>query len=282
MIAVLALVCTAAAPATRPATAPVGSRENPRQITSADVGPDIDPVKLAASPYSGIPLFRTFGSFMSSSYATAQVWVYAEKDDPAIYRMPVTYSYPDFYRPTWGEVFDHLARQTRTSWSWNPVNRQFKFERMSGDPFFSVTLAEGWRREDRGIHIWHAPKDQPFGLDVYYFGHFTADKDTPDLFKKVRSHFAARMLSNWPDAPPESRMSTVKVGGVDALHLTADTPRPGGVWRQWSFVADGHAFVIVSAMPKDRQDQLLPAVEGMVGSFKLQSPATRPATRPAR
>src|SRR5687768_10819247 len=71
------------------------------QITSKDMGPDIDPAKLAASRFSGVPLFATFRSFMSGSYAIAGVWVYAENDDPAIYDARVAYVYPDFYTPTW-------------------------------------------------------------------------------------------------------------------------------------------------------------------------------------
>ena len=66
-------------------TKPVGSIENPKQITSADKGPQIDPVKFAASPFRGIPLFRTFRSFMSSCYATADTWIYADGNDQALY-----------------------------------------------------------------------------------------------------------------------------------------------------------------------------------------------------
>jgi hypothetical protein len=277
---------------TTPTTAPVGSVENPKRITSADRGPDIDPAEFVSTKFSGIPIFRTFRGFMSGSYAIADVWVYAANDDPAMYDAEVAYPWPEFYTPTWQEVFDHVARQMRCTWSWNPRNRQFKFERTDAEPFFGVTLADGWRREDRGLYVWHAPKDQNFGMDIYYYGHFTVsadDDEDREVIKKARAYFAVGQVSNWPDPPTEQEMSTVQVAGVEALYLKIDTPRPGGVWRQWSFLVDGHAFVIVSAMPKDREAQLLPAVEKMVASFQVHAPppstsptTTRPQARPQK
>jgi hypothetical protein len=266
-----------------PATAPVGSMQNPRQITSADKGPDIEPVKLAASPYSGIPLFRSFRSFTESSYATANVWVYAAHDDPNLYDLNVGYDYPPFYRPTWGELFDHVARQMRCAWSFDPKNNQFKFEPTDAGPGYGVALAPGWRREDRGRYVWHAPADQPFGMDIYDYGHVTADPAHPDLIDKVRAFYAVHEVAAWPNAPTLAQMTTVKVAGADALHLRTDTPRPGGLWRQWAVVVDGHAFVIVSAMDKSREADLGPAVDKMVASFALTPATTRPATTaPAR
>src|SRR5687767_2205011 len=94
------LVSVAAQPQTGPDGKPV------RQVTSKDLGPDIDPKKLSGQPYAGIPLFRTFRSFMSSAYATANVWVYADGDDQETYDTAAAYTYPDFYTPTWGEMFD--------------------------------------------------------------------------------------------------------------------------------------------------------------------------------
>jgi hypothetical protein len=256
-------------------THPVGSRENPREITSKDRGPDRDPRQFASQPFAGIPLFRTFRSFMSGLYAVADVWVYADGDEQKLYDTQLAYTYPEFYTPTYGELFDHVARQMRCNWEWNPTNRQFKFARTSDEPFFSVMLEKGWRREDRGMYVWHAPPDQDFGMDIYYFGHFTGDAA---LAKKVRQHFAEQQVSMWPTPPTVKQMTESKVGAdkVDALYLRIDTPRPGGLWRQWSFVTAGHAFVIVSAMPKEKEAELAPQVDRMVQSFELthRAPAT--------
>jgi hypothetical protein len=263
------------APATAPTTAPVGSLENPQHVTAADVGPDIDSQKLLDSPFRGLP-FRTFDSFVSGSFAAADVWVYADAGDAEkISSVELIYPYPKFYKPTWREVFDHVARQMRCAWDWNPKNRQFRFAPTDAPPFFSVKLGDGWRREDRGLYVWHAPKEQDFGMDIYYYGHFTANKDEPDLFEKVRTHFAERELSQWPNPPTAAQMKLVKVGDHDALYLQIDTPRPGGVWRQWSIVIDGHAFVIVSAMPKEREATLVPAIEQMVNSFTVTAPVSK-------
>jgi hypothetical protein len=252
--------------------------ENPRHITSADRGPAIDPAALVATPYDGFTVFGTLRSFMSSSYAISEVWVYAADDEPGLYDTQVAYTYPDFYKPTWGEVFDHLAYQIRGRWEWNPQNRQFKFSRSDLAPLFSVTLEPGWRREDRGLYVWHAPKDQPMGMDIYYFGHFTGDAA---LYKKVRENFAFSLISKWPTPPTIDDMKPEKVAGAEALYLRADTPRPGGLWRQWSFVLNGHAFLIVSAGPKETEAQIGTQVDRMVKSFQMREvAATQPATKP--
>jgi hypothetical protein len=222
-------------------------------------------------------MFSTFGGFVSGSYAMGNVWAYADKDDPALYNTKITFALPDFYKPTWGDVFDHVSRQMKCTWSWNPENRQFKFARSDAKPPFAIKQAEGWRTEDRGLYTWYAPKDQNFGLDIYYFGHYSASPEDPELYKKVRSYFALVNLKNWPNGPTEQQMEKVKVADAEALYLKTDTPRPGGVWRQWSFVLDGNAFLIVSAMPKEKEPQLVPAIEQMISTFKLALPATRSA-----
>lgn len=266
---------------------PGDSPDNPRQVTSRDKGPKINPARFAAKKFNGMPPRANFRSFMSACYALCNVWIYAAGDDQELYGTPLVNPYPDFYDPTWGEVFDHVARQMRCTWSWNPENRQFKFERSEAPPRFGVELADGWRREDRGLYVWHAPKDSQFGLDIYDFGHYTAppggdnDGAGADFAKKVREHVATHLLRNWPQPPTPAQMKLVKVAGADALYLATDTPRPGGLWRQWSVLVDGNAYLIVSAMPKTSEADLMPAVEKMVASFKVEKPATRPATRPA-
>jgi len=263
-------------------THPVGSRQNPKEITSADRGPDLDPKQFATQPFRGIPLFRTFRSFMSGLYSMADVWVYADNEAQDLYDTAVSYTYPEFYTPTWGELFDDVARQMRCTWEWNPTNRQFKFARSKAEPFFAVTLEKGWRREDRGIYVWHAPADQDFGMDIYYYGHFTGDAA---LMKKVRQHYAEQHVSMWPNPPNVKDMKEMNLGGskTEALYLRTATPRPGGLWRQWSLVVDGHAFVIVSAMPKEKESELAPQVDRMVESFKLTqhtAATSRASTQP--
>jgi hypothetical protein len=261
-------------------THPIGSPENPRQITSADMGPDIDPAEFLSQPYNALPMFSSFRSFMSVNYASANVWVHAENDEQEIYDSRVVYSYPEFYKPTWKEVFDVIARQMRCTWEWNPGNRQFKFARSDRGPFFGVDLADGWRREDRG-YVWHAPKDQNFGMDIYYFGHFTSSAQHPDLIPKVRTHYALQSFSSWPESPTEKQMQLVQAGGAEALYIRCDTPRPGAVWRQWSLVRDGHAFLIVSAMPAARERELSRQVDQMVATFRVGASSTQPASAPA-
>ena len=278
--AVFPLAAAAAGPTSAPTTPPVGPVQSPRAVTAADLGPEIDPVKLARAPYNGASVFGTFDGFVSQCYAVANVWVYAPPNAPGLAAANVGYDYPPFYKPTWGEVFDHVARQMRCRWSFDAGNRQFKFEPADVPPPFGVAPDPGWRREDRGSYVWHAPADQPFGLDIYELGHYTADPGRPDLFRRVREYFAVRDVSGWPTPPTLGQMTVVKVAGADALYLRAPTPRPGGLWRQWSFVApDGHAYLIVSAMPADREAVVGPAVDRMVASFTV---GRQPTTVPAR
>jgi hypothetical protein len=276
-ISLLVLLLSAGTVVAQATTLPISPAVKARTITSADRGPDLDPLKFADTTFNGLALPGTFDSFVSSSYAIANVWVYAAGDSKAVYQTPVVYNYPDFYKPTWGEVFDAVARQTRCKWSWNPQNRQFKFEPTEDRPVFGVTLADGWQREDRGAYIWHAPKGKQFGMDIYDYGHFTFGTKNGDLPKKVRAYYAVDSISNWPNAPTEKQMSVVKIGNNEALYLKTDTPRPGGVWRQWSLILGGHAYLIVSAMPKEEEKDLVPAIEKMVASFKVDSPTTKPA-----
>ncbi len=240
------------------------------------------PARLPASSYDGPTLFRTFDGFAAQCHAAGNVAVAAAGPDAAaLADANVGFDYPPFYRPSWGEVFDHVARQMRCRWTVDPASGRFRFERTDAAPPFDVRPAPGWRTEDRGSYVWHAPADQPFGLDVYDFGHYAADPARPDLYARVREHFALRDVAGWPHPPTLAQMATVKVAGVDALYLRADTPRPGGLWRQWSLVADGHAIVMVSAMPRDREVTLGPAVDRMVASFGSLPPPP-PTTAPAR
>jgi hypothetical protein len=277
-IAILSLCISlsAYAQATKPSL-PIAPDVKVKTITSKDMGPDIDPKALAGSKFNGFGVGGSFDSFVSSCYAFANVWVYAAEDSKEIYRSRFDWTYPKFYQPTWGEVFDMVARQTKCKWSFDPKNRQFKFEPNTREPSFGVTLADGWRREDRGAYIWHAPKDLEFGMDIYDYGQFTIAKGDGDLPKKIREYFAVANISDWPNPPTVDQMSITKVGETDALYLKIDTPRPGGVWRQWSMVIEGHAYLIVSAMPKEREKELVPAIEQMVQTFKTTAPAAQPA-----
>src|SRR5688500_1972227 len=93
---------------------PDDPRGTPRQGKSRNTGPKINPVKFAASKFDSMPPHTIFRSFSASCYALDNVWIYsAGEDAEAIRNERVMYLYPKFYNPTWGEVFDHVARQLR-------------------------------------------------------------------------------------------------------------------------------------------------------------------------
>jgi hypothetical protein len=50
-------------------------------------------------------------------------------------------------------------------------------------------------------------------------------------------------------------------------------PEKGRQWRQWAFVKNGQALLIVSAVGDETEAILIPDVEKMVSSFHIIEPA---------
>ena len=95
-----------------------------------------------------------------------------------------------------------MARQMNCTWSWNPENRQFRFARSCRrfSPGFGGWLAE---RKSR-LYQWHAPRGKQFGMDIYYFGHYTKPDNEPDFEAK----FASMWQCRWSETGPNLRNST--------------------------------------------------------------------------
>lgn len=209
-----------------------------------------------------------FGSYGSILFAFADVAIHT--DDKEIGATVLHSPFPDFYKPTWKELFDAIALQTQSSWKYDSTRDYWVFAKPSAAKPFAVTLADKWTATDRGIYVSYKPPTFPVGMDIYYYGVYSADnpKEQIALWEKIRNSWAIGFASKLTRDVTVSEMQKVKVADVEALYFQAPAPRNNVVWRQWAFVKDGHAFVIVSTL-RAEDKELLSDVEAMVKSFRV-------------
>jgi hypothetical protein len=213
-------------------------------------------------------LMGNFGSYGSLLYAVVDVAIHT--DDKEIGATVLHSPFPDFYSPTWKELFDAIALQIQSSWKYDSTRDYWVFAKPNAPKPFAVTLADKWSATDRGIYVGYKPATYPVGMDIYYYGVYSADnpKEQTALWEKIRNSWALGFASKFKKDVSISEMQKVKVAEVEALYFQTPAPRNNVIWRQWAFVKDGHAFVIVSTLlPEDKQ--LLSDVEAMVKSFRL-------------
>lgn len=210
----------------------------------------------------------TFGSYGSMLYGILNIAIHT--DDKHIGDTTLHSPFPDFYKPTTRELFDAIALQTQSSWSYDSQTDYWVFAKPAKPKPFSITLTEKWIGDDRGVYISYKPPTYPVGMDIYYYGSYSADKREQelDLWKKIRNSWAIGFASRFKRDVTIDEMRNVTVDGVEALYFESPTPRPGVVWRQWALVKNGQAFVIVSSLPSN-DEQLRSAVESMVKSFRV-------------
>lgn len=208
--------------------------------------------------------FAAYGSFL---YATLDIAIHT--DDKEIGDSELHSPFPDFYKPTIKELLDTIALQTKSSWSYNPKTGYWTFAKPAPAKPFSITLADKWTGEDRGVYVSYKPSTYPVGMDIYYYGRYSSDDSSQQvIWERVRNSWAIGFASRFKRAVTISEMQPVSIDGVDSLYFQTLTPRPGVMWRQWALVKNGHAFVIVSTLPADNKD-LLSDVESMVKSFHV-------------
>ena len=208
-------------------------------------------------------------AFISMAYAMSNVQI--SYVDPAFGRGRVDNPFPEFYTPTWREVFETIARQTRTSWTYSEKKGEWLFDKPAVAPTFQVTLAKGWAQEDRGYYVFFKPPKGPVGMDIYMLGTYSFDKDADKEMARVRDAWALNFLKPIRSEAKIEDMKKVEIDGSEALHLEAKAPKPGVVWRQWVFAKNGALFAIVSALDED-QAALVKDVQAMAASFKFVAP----------
>ncbi|HIA51427.1 MAG TPA: hypothetical protein EYN91_04985 [Candidatus Melainabacteria bacterium] len=207
--------------------------------------------------------FYEYGNLL---YCAQEAWMATKDKEVAGMRLQTVF--PDFYKPTLYELFEAAARQTGTTFK-HGEGRGWMFERPPMPLPFSLTIAEGWRKENRGSYVAYIPAEQPVGMDVYMFGTYS-DLNKEDE-QKFRGDIARFFSKPNRGAKPEA-MSRELVDDCEALFCETDAPKPGVIWRQWSFVKNGRSFVIVSALDKANSEKLFPEVRKMVASFQVIEP----------
>lgn len=212
----------------------------------------------------------TFSSYGSLLFAARNIALHTESD--VIGSSKLGSPFPDFYLPTWREIFDSIALQTRSKWKYDPSRNYWVFSEGSLPNGYSLSLADGWQFRDEGIFIKYTPPKYPVGMDIYRMGSYSSADPSEEtkLFERVRDTLAVRFGSGFKRSITAKDMKTEQVDGVTALYFEAQSPiRENVVWRQWALVSKGKAFVIVSALDKSDK-KLLEDVKGMVKSFKAQ------------
>lgn len=216
---------------------------------------------------TGGGIMGSFDSYCSLLYAVHDVCIHTKED--TVDHTSLQSPFPEFYQPTWRELFDSIARQTKSAWTYDPARDFWVFDTPPKALPYQITIQEGWKAHDEGLYIGYQPKIVPVGMDIYVMGSYTAaeKKDEAPLHNKVREALAVMFAKTFKADVTARDMSETPIGGCKALFFDI-TAKSGVNWRQWALVDGGQAFVIVSAIKPEHEKELLPDVKKMVASFK--------------
>ncbi|MCX7008255.1 MAG: hypothetical protein NTY53_13580 [Kiritimatiellaeota bacterium] len=201
--------------------------------------------------------------------------------------------FPQFYKPTLRELLDAIALQTAATWSYEVTGKFVEGDSTNTPPLegfaifefvsakrakpFEVTLAKGWKAEDRGHWLTLVPPTFPVGLDIYEIGAYSAVDPAQEkaLFKKVPAEVALEWAQRVKKNATRKELKPGKVGPYDAWFFEAMVPTHLGQdahWRHWVFMVANKCYFIVSTIFPEREAELYPAVEQMLKSFKITKP----------
>ena len=217
---------------------------------------------------SGIML-GSFDGYCSLLYAAREVAIHTESEE--IDRTMLSPSFPEFYKPTWNELFDAIARQTKSTWKYDADRDYWVFSKPESALPYKIELAEKWNADDRGLYVSYHPTTAPVGLDIYMMGTYSISEkeDQAKLFNKVRDAIALQFARHFKEDVTPKDMEEVKINDLKALHFKIAAAETGVIWRQWIIVDSGMAFAVVSAIKPENEKDILPDVEKMVKSFKI-------------
>lgn len=221
--------------------------------------------KILRSRVRSASMLGSFYEFNNLMYISDEPFL--TTTSPAVAKMQLHTPYVTDYRPTVAENFECMARQTGTSVKYDPTFLSKWIAIPPAMPLpYTMEIAKDWTSENRNGYVAHFPKIQPVGMDVYILGRYSGL--TAEELTKVRDTYATNFAQHINPAAEIKSMKEVTVDGCNAIYYQTKPPkRPDGTWRQWSFVKDGQAFMIVSALEDKNSDLLLPQVESMVASF---------------
>ncbi len=234
--------------------------------------------------------FRQFANmFLVTSHLDLGVGIGLMTSSPEIAKIDLQSPFPEFYHPTVREFLDAIALQTISEWKYDPTNKFikssveikkplegpmiFEFTKRAREKPFEVTLADGWKSDDKGHWLMLIPPSFPVGMDIYEMGTYSAadPADEAELFKKVRAEVALEWAQRVYKEAETGDLTPAKVGDYDALYfeklLGANQGKPIR-WRQWVFMVGNKCYFIVSTIVPQLDDEIFPDVEKMLKSFR--------------
>ena len=227
--------------------------------------------KTFLSTRTSAGMIGTFNSYCSLLYATRDVAIHTES--PEINSTRLNPIIPDYYTPTWRELFDVIAIQTKSSWSYDSSRNYWVFAKpQKPRTYYDIEIAKDWTQSDSGFYVGYHPPPSiaPVGMDIYILGTYTSDDPSAasELYKKLKEGFAVAFARPFKENVAPKNMKNVKAGNYPALYFEIKA-ESGIIWRQWVIIDEGRAFVIVSAIKPEHDKKIYPDVQKMISSFKI-------------
>jgi hypothetical protein len=137
-------------------------------------------------------LIGDFDAYCSVLYTLDFTAIHTENDEINETRLDACF--PDFYKPTHAELFEAIARQTKSTWSYDSKRGFWVFAKPAQKLPYTIALAEKWKADDRGEYVCYQPPSAPVGMDIYMLGTYSAEKvsDERALYDRVRESIALR------------------------------------------------------------------------------------------
>jgi len=220
---------------------------------------------LASRTKNGVTI-GTFSAYASLLFAGQDVIIAA--DDEKLCETELHPLFMDDYKPTWAELFDCIARQTRSTWKYDARSTCWIFSATESVPF-SVDVPTGWTWQDHGEHVTFKPAGAAKVMDVHCLGRHSFASEKKKNLAKVREFYALRFAQAIDPKAELENMQEVRVADAKALYYESPAPKPGFTWRQWIFLKDTQAIAIVCSIPSVSEKSLLKDVKAMVETFKL-------------
>lgn len=234
--------------------------------------------------------FGQFGNmFMVTSRLNIGTGIGLMSENRKIVRSPLQSPFPETYHPTLREFLDAIALQTSSEWKYETTSKYFKSDIKSSKPVegvaifeftaakrakpFKITMAEGWKSEDKGNWMMYIPVEFPVGMDIYEMGTYSTENgnDTQQEFlDKIRLDVALDWAKRVSPRAKASDLKEAKVGKFEALHcdvLLKGQDKKEIRWRHWVFMDGSKCYFVVSTILPKYEDAIYPDVKEMLESF---------------
>jgi hypothetical protein len=125
--------------------------------------------KFLATRVLGV-MMGSFGAYASLLYATEDICIGTDNQDVLKAQLHTMYPAKAVYMPTHAELFDMIARQTRSSFSYIADDDHWHFHIPYLALPYMIVKAPGWTEENRNDYVSYIPSTAPVGMDIYMMG----------------------------------------------------------------------------------------------------------------